>query len=200
MGVRHQKESELPPSTDVKKGAEGAIPRPEVPSFAQIFREYMPFLWRATLALGVPASDAEDLCQEVLLVVNRRLPDFDGRALKSWLYGICLRVASDYRRSARVRRERATDELPDEGLGPTQPEEVDARRVEHRLRRALDALDYDRREVFVLFEIEQLTLREISEATGAPLQTVYSRLQAARAYVRAYCKPANTEEVPRAVG
>ncbi|HEX6274901.1 MAG TPA: sigma-70 family RNA polymerase sigma factor [Polyangiaceae bacterium] len=184
----------------MKKGSEGASRRPEVPSFAEIFRDHMPFLWRATLALGVPPSDAEDVCQEIMLVVNRRLGDFDGRSLKSWLYGICLRVTSDYRRSARVRRERATDQIPDEGFAAPQPEHVDALRAERRLRQALDALDYERREVFVLFEIEQLTLREIAEASETPLQTVYSRLQAARAHVRAFCRMMNAEEVPRAVG
>lgn len=200
MGASDQKLSPSPPSSGVKKGSEGAPLRPEVPPFAEIFRAHMPFLWRTSLALGVPAADAEDVCQEVMLVVNRRLPEFDGRSLKSWLYGICLRVASDYRRSARVRRERATDQLPDEPLPATQPEELEARRAEARLRQALDSLDYDRREVFVLFEIEQLTLREIAEATGAPLQTVYSRLQAARAHVRAYCRIMTTEELPRAIG
>ena len=144
----------------------------------------MPFLWRATLALGVPAADAEDLCQEVMVVVHRRLRDFDGQSLRAWLYGICLRVTSDYRRSARVRRERTTDTVPERVLEPTQPDEVDARRAEDRLRRALDELDDDKRAAFVLFEVEQLTLREVSEAVGAPLQTVYSRLQAARAHVK----------------
>jgi RNA polymerase sigma-70 factor (ECF subfamily) len=144
----------------------------------------MPFLWRATLALGVPAADAEDLCQEVMLVVHRRLRDFDGQSLRAWLYGICLRVTSDYRRSARVRREKTTDTPPERFLDPTQPEDVDARRAEEKLKRALDELDEDKRAAFVLFEIEQLTLREVSEAVGAPLQTVYSRLQAARAHVK----------------
>jgi len=144
----------------------------------------MAFLWRATLALGVPAADAEDLCQEVMLVVHRRLGAFDGRSLRAWLYSICLRVTSDYRRSARVRREKPTDTLPERAVEPTQPAEVDARRAEEKLLRALDALDDDKRAAFVLFEIEQLTLREVSEAVGAPLQTVHSRLQAARAHVK----------------
>jgi RNA polymerase sigma-70 factor (ECF subfamily) len=144
----------------------------------------MPFLWRATLALGVPAADAEDLCQEVMVIVHRRLSDFDGQSLRAWLYGICLRVTSDYRRSARVRRERTTDVVPERVLEPSQLEEVDARRAEERLRHALDELDDEKRAAFVLFEVEQLTLREVSEAVGAPLQTVYSRLQAARAHVK----------------
>lgn len=175
----------LPPSTQVKDDTEAAAARASGLSFTEIFRDHAPFLWRAAVGLGVPESDADDLCQEVMLIVHRKLPDFDGRALRSWLYGICLRVCSDYRRSARVRRERPTDQLPDSPLPPTQPEEVDARRAELRLRSALDQLDDDKRAVFVLFEVEQLTLREIAEATETPLQTVYSRLQAARAHVRA---------------
>jgi RNA polymerase sigma-70 factor (ECF subfamily) len=144
----------------------------------------MSFLWRATLALGVPAADAEDLCQDVMLVVHRRLPAFDGQSLRGWLYGICVRVVSDYRRSARVRRERPTDVIPERAYEATQLAELDGRRAEEKLRRALDGLDDDKRVIFVLFEIEQLTLREISEATGTPLQTVYSRLQAARGHVK----------------
>jgi len=182
--VLDQKVSVQPPCIEVNEGLAGASARPPIPSFGEIFRDHMAFLWRATTALGVPASDAEDLCQEVMLVVHRRLQEFDGQSLRGWLYGICLRMASDYRRSARVRRERATEALPEPLLEPTQPDEVDARRAEEKLRRALDVLDDDKRAVFVLFEIEQLTLREVSEAVGAPLQTVYSRLQAARAHVK----------------
>jgi RNA polymerase sigma-70 factor (ECF subfamily) len=181
----------LPPFTEVKDTTEAAAARAPGLSFAEIFRDHASFLWRAAVGLGVPESDADDLCQEVMLVVHRKLPTFDGRALKSWLYGICLRVCSDYRRSARVRRERPTDQLPDSTLLPTQPEDVDARRAELRLRRVLDDLDDDKRAVFVLFEIEQLTLREIAEATDTPIQTVYSRLQAARAHVRAAFQPAS---------
>lgn len=159
------------------------------PAFPEIFREYAPFLWRTLLGLGVPAADAEDLCQEVMVIVHRKLSTFRGSAIKSWIYGICLRVASDYRRSARVRRERPTDALPEQTVFPNLAEDLDARRAEVRLIAALDDLDDDRRAVFVLYEVEQLTLKEISEAMKCPLQTVYSRLKAARAHVRAAMSP-----------
>lgn len=153
-------------------------------SFAEVFRDHAPFLWRATVALGVPERDADDLCQEVMLVVHRKLGDFKGGSLRSWLYSICLRVTSDYRRSARVRRERPTDVLPEGSEAPTQAAVVDVRRAEARLFNVLEALEHEQRVAFVFFEIEQLTLQEIAEATDAPLQTVYSRLKAARARVR----------------
>jgi RNA polymerase sigma-70 factor (ECF subfamily) len=171
-------------SPDVNESLEGASPRPEGLSFVAIFEAHVPFLWRAAVALGVPESEADDVCQEVMLVVHKKLAEFDGRALRSWLYSICLRVASDYRKKARVRREKPTAEPPESMLLSTQLEELDARRAESRLLGVLDELDEDKRNAFVLFEIGELTLREIAEATDTPLQTLYSRLQAARAHVR----------------
>jgi RNA polymerase sigma-70 factor (ECF subfamily) len=168
----------------VKESFEGAVQRPEDRSFAEIFRQHMPAMWRALVGLGVREADADDVCQEVMLVVHRRLPEFDGRALKSWLYGICLRAASDYRRSARVRREQPTERVPDELVPATQAEAVDGRRAMRQLFCALDQLDPDKRAAFVLFEIEGLTLRELAETMQCPLQTAYSRLQAARDHVR----------------
>ena len=167
----------------MKEGSHGALSS-EVPTFTEIFRDHAPYLWRALVSLGVQRSDADDLCQEVMLVVHRRLADFDGRSLRGWLYGICYRVASDYRRSARRRRELSTDFVPDVPIAASQPDDVDARRAEARLLSVLDGLDDDKRAAFILFEVEGLTLKEIAEAVDCPLQTAYSRLQAARARVR----------------
>jgi RNA polymerase sigma-70 factor (ECF subfamily) len=104
--------------------------------------------------------------------------------LRGWLYGICVRVASDYRRSARVRREILTDTLPETADSADLAESLDRERSARRLMTALDALDEPKRAAFVLFEIEELTLAEVSEAVGAPLQTVYSRIKAAREQMR----------------
>jgi RNA polymerase sigma-70 factor, ECF subfamily len=135
--------------------------------------------------LGVPRHDAQDLCQEVMLTVHRRLPDFDGRSLRGWLYGICVRVASDYRRSARVRREVPTEHLPEETQDAGQIETVHRARELRRTLEALDTLDEGKRAAFVLYEVEELTLVEVSEALEVPLQTVYSRIKAARDALRA---------------
>ena len=134
--------------------------------------------------LGVPSTEAQDLCQEVMLTVHRRLPDFDGRSLRGWLYGICVRHASDYRRSARVRREVPHRELPDAGFEAEQPEQVERSRRLRRVLGALDRLNDERRTAFVLYEVEELTLAEISEALGVPLQTAYSRIKSARDALR----------------
>ncbi|HYP76319.1 MAG TPA: sigma-70 family RNA polymerase sigma factor [Polyangiaceae bacterium] len=167
------------PEVDARP-AEAAPKTAAVPSLAQIFEEHAPFLWRALIGLGVPARDAQDLCQEIMITVHRRLPQFDGVSLRGWLYGICVRVASDYRRSARVRREVVTDAQPEEASTTDPADSLDRTRQVRRLLSGLSRLDEPKREAFVLFEIEELTLAEVSEAVGAPIQTVYSRIKAAR--------------------
>lgn len=188
-----QKDRRAPPLPGVTAASELSAERAEAPSFSEIFHQHARYLWRSLLGLGVRAGDVDDACQEVLLVVHRRLPEFDGRSLRSWLYAICLRVAADYRRSARVRREVPVPETPDAPLHAAQHEAVQSNQLFQRLLVVLDELDAEKRGAFVLYEIEELTLREVAEALECPLQTAYSRLQAAREHVRGRFRDAGGE-------
>jgi RNA polymerase sigma-70 factor (ECF subfamily) len=163
----------------VQQGRDTSETLPKL-SFSEVFHEHGPYLWRVLLSLGVSESDVEDLCQEVMLVAHRKIDEFDGSSVRSWLYGIGLRIAANHRRSARVRREVVTDRVPDRIGAANQPHQVEAA----RLLAVLDRLDDDKRIAFVLHEVEQLTLREVAKATEVPLQTAYSRLQSARDFVR----------------
>jgi RNA polymerase sigma-70 factor, ECF subfamily len=171
-------------NVDESQALPSVAPGAQQSSFPEIFQQQSQFLWRTLLNLGVPSCDAQDVCQEVMLTVHRRLPDFDGRSLRGWLYGICVRFASDYRRSARVRREVPTDALPDHATTAELAEHVDRARSLRRTLAALDALDDAKRHAFVLYEVEELTLAEVSEALEVPIQTVYSRIKAAREVLR----------------
>jgi RNA polymerase sigma-70 factor (ECF subfamily) len=152
------------------------------PSFPALYREHVRFVWRAVRSLGVPAHRVEDAVQDVFVVVHRRLGEYDGRApVRAWLFEIARRVAHDHRRSA---RRKETHEPLGEGMdesiapGPARIAEVSE---ELRLVEAILAeLDEDRRVVFVLAEIEQMTAPQIAETLGIPLNTVYSRLRRAR--------------------
>src|SRR4029079_18148182 len=97
----------------------------------------------------------------------------------------CARTASDYRRSGRVRREILTDAPPDAPHEGGQHDAVALLQALAEVQRILDELDDDKRSVFVLYEIEELTMAEVAEALGCPLQTAYSRLHAARKVVEA---------------
>ncbi len=146
--------------------------------------EHAPFVWRVLVHLGVPERRLEDASQEVFLVA---LSDaFRGRsALKTFLYGVCRNVAQSERRRYREAREIPTEELPETLVQPAQEGELWVKRAHERLLRALAALDDAPREVFVLFEIAELSMEEVAQATETPLSTCYSRLYAARQHVRA---------------
>ncbi len=162
-----------------------AISEPAQGEFRAIFHAHAPFVWRVLRRLGVAESDVEDVAQETFLVVHRRLADFEGRSqLRTWIYGICIRVASDHRRRAHVRREQATDRPPERVGSAPQPKELEQRQARALLDAALARLDDDKRAVFVLFEIEEVPMKEVAEALGCPLQTAYSRLHAARRELR----------------
>ncbi len=151
------------------------------PGFPAIFDEYAPFVLRVMRHLGVPEKDVQDQSQEVFVAVFRGLSGFAGRsALRTWIYGICVRVASNHRRRAHVRRERSVSEPPEQAAPADQLELFEQRQGHPALRRLLDTLDVDKREVFVLYELEELSMKEVAEACGCPLQTAYSRLHAAR--------------------
>ena len=146
-----------------------------------LFREHAPYVWRALRRMGVRESDIEDVCQEVFVVVHKRLADFEGRSsARTWIYGIAMRIASDYRKRASHVREVATETPPDELSRDDPHDALAARQARATLDRLLDQLDDDKRAVFVLYEIEELPMNEVALAVGCPLQTAYSRLHAAR--------------------
>ena len=132
--------------------------------------------------MGVSERDAMDAGQKVFLVAHRRLAMFDGRStVKTWLCGIALRVASDYRRSAIVRREALVGETP----SGASREADQLRRLEERERVAvlddvLSEMPMEQRVVFVLFELEEMSGEEIAALLGVPEGTVRSRLRLAR--------------------
>jgi RNA polymerase sigma-70 factor (ECF subfamily) len=168
------------------EGLETEANAPSMPTFKEVFSAHAPYVWRTLRRLGVHEADVKDVCQDVFLVVHRRLPDFDGTSsIKTWLCGIAIRRASQYRRRARHRREKLTDELPDVAGPAEQEAQVRQKELLRRLDAVLDGLDEQQREVFVLYELEGLTMNEIAKMLGCPLQTAYSRLRAARVLVRA---------------
>lgn len=160
---------------------------PNPPEFEKIFAQQSVFVWRVLARLGVQTRDVPDACQEVFLVVHRRLADFDASrsSLRSWVYGICARFASDYRRRHPNRNESSGEALDQMGVSGQQEEDLQTARAWRRLAQVLDAMDAAKREVFVLFELEAMPMAEVAVSLACPLQTAYARLHAARRLVLA---------------
>lgn len=154
--------------------------------FSDVYRTNFAFVWRAAKRLGVQEAHQDDVVQEVFVVVHRRLDTFEGRSrLRTWLYGITIRVVRDYRKS-RARRDEPTgidfDALTateNAGCPARELERVQAARI---LQAILEAMDDEKREVFVLSELEQLTIPEVSEVLAVNVNTAYARLRAAKQF------------------
>lgn len=154
--------------------------------FQEVYQAHFRFVWRALRRLGVDERDVPDAIQDVFLVVHRKLDSWEGRSkMSTWLFGICMRVASDRRRSAYLRREIPVEHLVDR---PDVSQDTSCRVERHQrlalLKTLLDALPIEQSTVFVLFEVESMSGEEIAEVLRLPTGTVYSRLRLAREGVR----------------
>jgi len=147
-------------------------------SVAEVYEAHVDYVFRCLRSLGIRDAHVEDAVQDVFLVVNDKLAAFDGQAkLRTWLYAIVIRIARRYReRQAREPRVAA-----DEPVDRRSAEQSYLSREQLTLaQRALERLSDEKREAFVLAEVEQLSAPEIATITFTPLNTVYSRLRAAR--------------------
>lgn len=141
------------------------------------YHEHHRFVWRVLARLGVPEALLEDTVQEVYIVLHRRRHEFDGRSsVRTWLHGIATRIG--HRARDRWRREAPT---PPCTVGPANPEALAAdRQALARIEAALQTLAPERREIFVLCEIEGMSGDEVAELFAINRNTAYSRLRLAR--------------------
>lgn len=147
----------------------------------QMVRAHFGLVWRYLRRLGLSDADADDGAQQVFLTFARKLDVVEADRERSFLLGVALRVASDARRAHQRRRlepETALNDATDPRPDPEQA--LDQQRVCALLDRFLEQLDEGARAVFVLYEVEGLTMREIAEALELSPGTVASRLKRAR--------------------
>jgi RNA polymerase sigma-70 factor (ECF subfamily) len=150
----------------------------EALTLGEVYREHQGFVWRSLYHLGVARAQVDDAVQDVFLVVHRRLTEFDGRTtLRNWLYGIARRVASQYRRGAERSAQRLRVVPPSDADDPGDGPRLEAAQL---VRRFLEELDDEKREVYLLAELEGMSATEVAEALDLNVNTVYARLRAAR--------------------
>jgi RNA polymerase sigma-70 factor (ECF subfamily) len=150
--------------------------------FDAIYEGEFDYVFRTLRRLGVADADVPDAAHDVFVVVHRRLAEIDvDRPIRPWLFGVARRVAAARRRRVRPGGEPGEVAAP----GPR----LDDRLASHELlRTALSRLADDRREVFILHDIEGHSGAEIAELLGANVNTVHSRLRLARADLVAIVK------------
>ena len=178
--------SEDPP---LGQGSEIGGPGPHVTPankvrLQHLFEQNAVFIWRSLRRLGLPREVADDATQQVFLVAARRIGEIDQGKERSFLFQSALRIAMEMRRErfASQQRHEADDRvLYDQAdPGPQQDASLEQHQALRQLNAVLDGMPVERRAVFVLYEIEGITMAEIASLLQIPPGTVASRLRLAR--------------------
>jgi RNA polymerase sigma-70 factor (ECF subfamily) len=151
--------------------------------FRELVDAHYEFIWRSLRRLGVAQGDADDAAQQVFVTAARKLTAIRLGSERSFLFQTALRVAADNRRTRLRRREVAASDVPEndeESDAPSPEDAIDLRRARMWLDAILDEMSLDLRAAFVLFELDQMTMAEISVLLDLPPGTVASRLRRAR--------------------
>jgi RNA polymerase sigma-70 factor (ECF subfamily) len=163
------------------------------------------FVWRYLRGLGVPEASVDDAAQQVFLVAAQKIDAIEEGRERSFLVGTAIGVAANARRSNARRREvsihapgpapgRTTDHAADGADllpaddAPNPEERTQSKQAIVVLDRFLESLPEDLRVVFILFELEGMTMAAIAESLGVPSGTVASRLRRAREEFHAMAK------------
>jgi len=150
----------------------------------QIVARHVDAIWRTARELGILPRDLDDVVQEVLVVCVRRLSDIEPERERAFLLATTSRVAANWRRTRRRRPADPVDsfdEIPEGPRARGPAEALERKRELELVQAALDEMNEQQREVFTLFELEELTAREIAEQLGLSESVVFARAQRARA-------------------
>jgi RNA polymerase sigma-70 factor (ECF subfamily) len=171
------------------------IPEPALLDFQDLYQKYFPLVWRTAKRLGVAPSALDDVCQEVFLAVYRQLHNYAGHStVRTWVFGFILNVVQVHHRYQRRKNPyyRSAGELVDlETLMDRRAPADDTVLVAQAATIARDALSKmaeSKQIPFVLADLEGFTASEISDTLGLNLNTVHSRIRAARSEFRRLVK------------
>lgn len=153
-------------------------------SLHRLVREHFSAVWRFLRRLGFDRHLADDAAQDLFFVALRRIDGITPGRERAFLLGAAHRIAVRMKR--RDAREIPVD-LGDKELdetAATPEEQLDDERARKVLYHLLSELEERFRVVFVMYELEGMTMQEIADALEIPMGTVASRLRTARDDVR----------------
>ncbi|MEI9937129.1 MAG: sigma factor-like helix-turn-helix DNA-binding protein [Pseudomonadota bacterium] len=127
------------------------------------------FVWRGLRRLGLSPADADDGAQKVFVIASRKLSSIASGSERQFLFRAALRVASKRRRGPK----HAGEESRSERLTELEQARLDLNDI-------LAAMKLEPRAVFVLYELEEMTVPEIASLLDLGSDTVTSRLRVAR--------------------
>jgi RNA polymerase sigma-70 factor (ECF subfamily) len=195
-----QRQPTMPPSNlpEADRAAEaalvGRVRAGDMAAFEEMYRRHAPRVYSLAVRLSGSTAEAEDLMQEVFLLVYRKLEGFKGEAaLGTWIYRLATNCCLDFLRSRRHREDRATGGLDESGDVPRAP--APALRVERLdLERAIAQLPAGYRAAFVLHDVEGYDHAEVGRLLDIAEGTSKSQVHKARLRLRTLLRPAPTRD------
>jgi RNA polymerase sigma-70 factor, ECF subfamily len=156
-------------------------------AFGELVRRWERRIFALTYGMLGREEDARDATQETFLAAFRNLRSFRGEAkVSSWLHRIAVNQCISRQRRSKVRSESGLDEEQERDaasfaapLSYSPVRLAEGRQETLAVRRAINSLPVELRQIVVMKEFEELTFREIAEALELPLSTVKSRLYTA---------------------
>ena len=157
-------------------------------AFESVVKRYTPLLYSLAYRLLGQGEEAEDAVQEIFERVYRSLPRFTiGKRFFPWLYTIGVNHLRSVRRRHRRRErwkmpnpaaERVLQNLPSQQDNPSR--QIEMNEGERLAQEALESLRIEYREVFVLRQVQGLSVQEVAEILEMPEGTVKTHLHRAR--------------------
>ena len=153
-------------------------------AFGELVRRWERRIFALAYGMLGREEDARDATQETFLAAFRNLRGFRGDAkVSSWLHRIAVNQCISRQRRSKVRSESALDDEQQNSfatpLSHSPAHVAEGRQETAAVRRAINSLPIELRQVVVMKEFEELTFREIADALDLPLSTVKSRLYTA---------------------
>lgn len=146
-----------------------------------VYTREFDWVWHTLRRLGIAHRNLPDVTHDVFVVVHQRAFTYDpSRPLRPWLFGVAYRVARDHLSLGRNHNESVCEAIEMTDSAPSQEHHVAQSQAREVVIAALRSLDMEHRAVFLLHDLEEQPMREISDTLAVPAKTLYARLKVAR--------------------
>jgi RNA polymerase sigma-70 factor (ECF subfamily) len=160
-------------------------------AWRSLYDRHFPDVERLIYSLGILDAEADDVCQEIFVIIYKNLARFRGEArLSTWIYRLATREAIRFARRRRLVRGLAEIFAREKRDAPPPDWSENEAGRRHYLRQLLDKLPPERRLALVLYEIEGVPVSEIARISDCAENTVWTRLHRARTELEKIAKEA----------
>lgn len=154
--------------------------------FAELYSRHKNRVFGFLLRMTSDREIAEDLMQETFLAAHRNIGQFDrNRVFLSWLFGIAHKRTIDYFRHQKVENDHRDQTEKSVGSKLDRPDDsVDNKKLRKLINEAVEQLEPNQREVFLLRELGGVPFKEIAQIMDCPINTALGRMRLALINIR----------------